>query len=184
MIVYTVGHSTRAIEDFIALLKAFDIETLVDVRTIARSRYNPQYNEAELDASLAASGISYLRLTGLGGLRHTTGASVNKAWENLSFRGYADYMQTPEFLDSLGQLTRIADRETDGHHVRRGRPVALPPVLDRRRLAGPRCIGPGHLHGEVDQAAPVDGVRPDNRQHDHVPGCAGLTLRRTQICAE
>jgi uncharacterized protein (DUF488 family) len=108
VIVYTVGHSTRAIEDFIALLKAFDIETLVDVRTIARSRYNPQYKEAELDASLAASGVSYLRLAGLGGLRHTTGASVNKGWENLSFRGYADYMQTPEFLDSLGQLTRIA----------------------------------------------------------------------------
>jgi uncharacterized protein (DUF488 family) len=108
VIVYTVGHSTRAIEDFIALLKAFDIETLVDVRTIARSRYNPQYKEAELDASLAASGVSYLRLAGLGGLRHTTGASVNKGRENLSFRGYADYMQTPEFLDSLGQLTRIA----------------------------------------------------------------------------
>jgi len=111
MIVYTVGHSTRAIEDFVALLKAFDIETLVDVRTIARSRHNPQYNEAELDASLGANDISYARLTGLGGLRHTTSASVNKAWENLSFRGYADYMQTPEFLDSLQQLTRIAARQ-------------------------------------------------------------------------
>jgi len=108
MTIYTVGHSTRAIENFVALLNAFDIETLVDVRTIARSRHNPQYNEAELDASLRAHGISYLRLTGLGGLRRTASASVNKAWENLSFRGYADYMQTPEFLDSLGQLTRIA----------------------------------------------------------------------------
>ena len=111
MKIYTVGHSTRAIEDFVALLKAFDIEALVDVRTIARSRHNPQYNEAELDASLGANGISYVRLTGLGGLRHTTNASVNKAWENLSFRGYADYMQTPEFLDSLGQLTSIAARQ-------------------------------------------------------------------------
>ncbi|HEY5457302.1 MAG TPA: DUF488 domain-containing protein [Acidothermaceae bacterium] len=108
MTIYTVGHSTRAIEDFVTLLKAFDIETLVDVRTIARSRHNPQYNEAELDASLSANGVSYLRLTGLGGLRHTASSSVNKAWENLSFRGYADYMQTPEFLDTLGQLTRIA----------------------------------------------------------------------------
>ena len=111
MKVYTVGHSTRAIEDFVALLKAFDIETLVDVRTIARSRHNPQYNEAELDASLGANGISYVRLTGLGGLRQTTSASVNKAWKNLSFRGYADYMQTPEFLESLGQLTSIAARQ-------------------------------------------------------------------------
>lgn len=111
MKIYTVGHSTRAIEDFVALLKAFDIEALVDVRTIARSRHNPQYNEAELDASLGANGVSYVRLTGLGGLRHTTSTSVNKAWKNLSFRGYADYMQTPEFLDSLGQLTSIAARQ-------------------------------------------------------------------------
>jgi uncharacterized protein (DUF488 family) len=108
MIIYTVGHSTRAIEDFVALLKGSDIETLVDVRTIARSRHNPQYNEAELDASLSANVISYLRLTGLGGLRHTSSSSVNKGWENLSFRGYADYMQTPEFVDSLEQLTRVA----------------------------------------------------------------------------
>jgi uncharacterized protein (DUF488 family) len=111
VIVYTVGHSTRAIEDFIALLKAFDIETLVDVRTIARSRYNPQYKEAELDASLAASGVSYLRLAGLGGLRHTTGASVNKCWENLSFRGYADYMQTDEFAAELERLMALARQE-------------------------------------------------------------------------
>jgi uncharacterized protein (DUF488 family) len=112
VIVYTVGHSTRAIEDFIALLKAFDIETLVDVRTIARSRYNPQYKEAELDASLAASGVSYLRLAGLGGLRHTTGASVNKGWENLSFRGYADYMQTAPFGEGIAALEALASQRT------------------------------------------------------------------------
>jgi uncharacterized protein (DUF488 family) len=108
VVVYTVGHSTRAIEEFVALLEAFDIESLVDVRTIARSRHNPQYNEAELDASLRARRISYLRLAGLGGLRHTTSASVNNGWKNLSFRGYADYMQTPDFVENLATLIAIA----------------------------------------------------------------------------
>jgi uncharacterized protein (DUF488 family) len=106
--IYTVGHSTRTIEDFITLLKAYAIETVIDVRKIAKSRHNPQYSADALSKSLGEHNISYIRLEGLGGLRHTTKESINKAWENLSFRGYADYMQTPEFAHSIKQLINVA----------------------------------------------------------------------------
>lgn len=106
--VYTVGHSTRTIKDFIELLKTYGIEAVVDVRTIAGSNYNPQYNEESLKGSLNKHNISYMRLKGLGGLRHTTKESLNKAWKNSSFRGYADYMQTPDFLENIKKLIKLA----------------------------------------------------------------------------
>ena len=106
--VYTVGHSTRTIEEFIQILQSHEIQTVVDVRTIAASRHNPQFNEKDLDKSLSRKGISYIRMKGLGGLRHTTKASVNTAWRNASFRGYADYMQTPQFAENVEQLIKIA----------------------------------------------------------------------------
>ena len=106
--VYTVGHSTRTIEEFIQILQSYEIQTVVDVRTIAASRHNPQFNEKELDKSLSRKGIGYIRMKGLGGLRHTTKASVNTAWRNASFRGYADYMQTPQFAENIEQLIKIA----------------------------------------------------------------------------
>jgi len=107
--VYTVGHSTRTLEDFVDLLGSVAIETLIDVRTIAKSRHNPQFGEGELSAGLTDAVIGYRRMPGLGGLRHTTKASVNQGWENHSFRGYADYMQTPEFTENLHELIRVAD---------------------------------------------------------------------------
>ena len=106
--VYTIGHSTRTIEEFIQILQSYEIQTVVDVRTIAASRHNPQFNEKELDKSLSRKGIGYIRMKGLGGLRHTTKASVNTAWRNASFRGYADYMQTPQFAENVEQLIKIA----------------------------------------------------------------------------
>lgn len=112
MTVYTIGHSTRPIATFVDLLRAHGVEWLVDVRTIAKSRHNPQFNEPALRRSLAAAGIGYERLTGLGGLRRTTQASVNTAWRNASFRGYADYMQTPAFDEALRQLmARARERQ-------------------------------------------------------------------------
>jgi uncharacterized protein (DUF488 family) len=103
-IAYTIGHSTRSIEEFIKILQSYKIETVVDVRTIAASRHNPQYNEDDLRKSLNRQDIGYLHLKGLGGLRHTTKASINTAWENASFRGYADYMQTTQFQENLDRL--------------------------------------------------------------------------------
>lgn len=90
------------------LLKGYGIETVVDVRKIAKSRHNPQYNETALSSSLPEQGIAYLRMEGLGGLRHTSKASINTAWENLSFRGYADYMQTPAFTENINELIKVA----------------------------------------------------------------------------
>ena len=102
--VFTIGHSTRPIEDFIALLKAHEIKLLIDVRTIPRSRHNPQFNRETLPVSLHAAGIAYAHMPELGGLRHARKDSTNLAWRNLSFRGYADYMETHEFEKGLANL--------------------------------------------------------------------------------
>jgi uncharacterized protein (DUF488 family) len=102
--VFTVGHSTRSAEEFVALLKAHRIELLVDVRTVPRSRHNPQFNRDTLPETLRRAGIEYLHLAELGGLRKAREDSTNTGWRNLSFRGFADYMQTPEFENGLARL--------------------------------------------------------------------------------
>lgn len=104
----TIGHSTHPIEEFVRMLEAHGIRQLVDVRTIPRSRHNPQFNREILPRSLEAAGIGYRHMPGLGGLRHARPDSINTGWRNASFRGYADYMQTPEFRDNLTQLTQLA----------------------------------------------------------------------------
>lgn len=109
--VLTVGHSTRDIDEFIALLTGHAVSVLVDVRTVPRSRHNPQFNADALPASLAAAGIGYAHAAGLGGFRHTTPDSPNTGWRNLSFRGYADYMQSAEFGQELIGLIELARRE-------------------------------------------------------------------------
>jgi uncharacterized protein (DUF488 family) len=102
--IFTVGHSTHPIEEFLELLKAHAIEQLMDVRTIPKSRRNPQYNTDALAESLHQAHIQYRHMPGLGGLRHPRKDSINSAWQNDSFRGYADYMQTPAFEASLQEL--------------------------------------------------------------------------------
>ncbi|QDW30965.1 DUF488 domain-containing protein [Arthrobacter sp. KBS0702] len=102
--IFTVGHSTHPIEEFIDILKAHGIKKLIDVRTVPKSRHNPQFNSDTLAASVRANGITYRRMASLGGLRHTSRDSANGAWRNASFRGYADYMQTEEFSAAIGQL--------------------------------------------------------------------------------
>ena len=110
--IYTVGHSTRTTEQFLELLKAHDIEELVDVRTIPRSRHNPQFGREELAASLQQAGIAYTHLGKLGGLRHASKDSVNLGWHNTSFRGFADYMDTSEFRTGLDELKVLAEQKT------------------------------------------------------------------------
>ena len=106
--VFTVGHSTLSIEDFAALLAAYGIETVADIRTVPRSRRNPQFNADALPQALAAHGVAYVGLPGLGGLRKTSKDSPNTGWRNDSFRGYADYMQTPAFNEALDSLMDLA----------------------------------------------------------------------------
>ena len=109
--VLTVGHSTRSIEEFIQLLEAHGVRRIVDVRTVPRSRHNPQFGKEALAKSLKKAGIGYELMPGLGGLRRPLPDSVNTGWRNKSFRGYADYMQTPQFQQSLQQLIAVASRE-------------------------------------------------------------------------
>ncbi len=109
--VYTIGHSIYAIETFVQILQAFQIEMLVDVRRFAKSSRNPQFNDEALSNSLLAHGIGYLHLEGLGGRRRASPASLNTAWKNASFRGYADYMQTAGFAENLERLIHIASQK-------------------------------------------------------------------------
>ena len=106
----TIGHSTRTLEEFIGLLKARGATGVVDVRTVPRSRHNPQFNKTSLPRSLKKAGLGYVHMPGLGGLRHAERDSLNMGWRNASFRGYADYMQTPEFAQSLEELICLANQ--------------------------------------------------------------------------
>jgi uncharacterized protein (DUF488 family) len=102
-----IGHSTRPIGEFIELLRSHGVEQLIDIRTIPKSRRNPHFNSEALAASLGAAGIRYVHLKELGGLRHARSDSINLGWRNASFRGYADYMQTPEFEAGLERAIRV-----------------------------------------------------------------------------
>lgn len=111
-VVYTVGHSTRPIDAFVALLAAHRVGLLADVRTVPRSRHNPQFNAEALAGSMHAAGIGYRPFPGLGGFRRPRDDSPNKGWRNTSFRGYADYMQTPAFVSNLETLQGLATSQT------------------------------------------------------------------------
>ena len=111
MTVFTIGHSTRPIDEFIHLLTAHGVQCLVDVRTIPQSRHNPQFGRGQLSASLEHAGIHYTHMPGLGGLRRPRRDSTNTGWRNASFRGYADYMQTREFEESLNRCIELGNAE-------------------------------------------------------------------------
>jgi uncharacterized protein (DUF488 family) len=105
--IWTIGHSTRPIGEFTDVLRAHEIQLLVDVRTIPRSRHNPQFNTDRLSESLKEAGLGSLHMPALGGLRKARKDSINNGWRNTSFRGYADYMQTAEFCDALEELMML-----------------------------------------------------------------------------
>jgi uncharacterized protein (DUF488 family) len=109
--IFTIGHSTRSIEDFLAILRAHGVTRLVDVRTVPRSRHNPQFNRETLPHSLRQTGIAYILLSELGGLRRARRDSPNTGWRNASFRGFADYMQTSAFGAALEKLIKAATNE-------------------------------------------------------------------------
>jgi uncharacterized protein (DUF488 family) len=110
-LVLTVGHSSRPLEEFIALLKAHSVTSLVDVRTVPRSRHNPQFNRDTFPDALPSAGISYAHVAGLGGFRRAGPQSPNMGWRNASFRGYADHMQTAEFAENLASLMALATQQ-------------------------------------------------------------------------
>jgi len=108
--IYTIGHSTHPIEEFIELLETYGLTQLVDIRTVPGSRHNPQYGQAALETSLTDHGIKYVYMKQLGGLRKKTDSSVNLGWHNLSFRNYADYMQADEFAAGIDELIALAKK--------------------------------------------------------------------------
>ncbi len=111
-LVFTVGHSTRSFEELLELLRAHGIARLIDVRTLPRSRRNPQFNRETLARSLRNRRIGYRHMKDLGGLRRPARDSINTAWRNASFRGYADYMQTESFEKALDRLVELATEKT------------------------------------------------------------------------
>ena len=142
--ILTIGHSTRAIEAFLELLRAHGVKRLVDVRMIPRSRYNPQFNCDTLAAALGDCGIGYTSMKEMGGLRHARSDSPDTAWRNLSFRGYADHMQTPEFAAGLAALIEIAGREQTAIMCAEAVPWRCHRSVDCRRSAGARLRGGTH----------------------------------------
>jgi uncharacterized protein (DUF488 family) len=111
LLVMTIGHSTRPVKEFIRLLKAHQVKRLIDVRTVPRSRHNPQFNRSQLSPALHSSRLHYRYMPGLGGFRRAQRNSVNAGWHNTSFRGFADYMQTPEFRKHLDDLIKLGKGE-------------------------------------------------------------------------
>jgi uncharacterized protein (DUF488 family) len=109
--IFTIGHSTRPIGEFLEMLQAHGIRRLVDVRTVPRSGHNPQFNREDLAHALHNRRIHYRHMPALGGLRHPRRDSMNTAWRNASFRGYADYMQTQEFAQALDLLIELGGQE-------------------------------------------------------------------------
>ena len=110
-VIFTVGHSTRTLSELVEILRAHGVERVVDVRTIPRSRHNPQFNRETLSKALHNRHLSYRHMKTLGGLRHARPDSINIGWRNASFRGFADYMQTPTFGESLETLLKLAEEK-------------------------------------------------------------------------
>ncbi len=151
-LVHTIGHSTRAPEEFVALLEAHAIELLADVRTVPGSRFNPQFNADTLASVLSAAGIRYWHVAGLGGLRKTTPSSPNMGWRNASFRGFADHMLTEAFRIALEQLVESASRERTAIMCAE----AVPWRCHRSLIADALVVG-GH---RVEHIIGASGSRP------------------------
>jgi uncharacterized protein (DUF488 family) len=109
---YTIGHSNRSLQEFVSLLTAHGIRQVIDVRTVPKSRHNPQFNGKRLASSLKKHDLRYVRVELLGGFRHVKKDSKNTGWRNLSFRGYADYMGTEAFNEGLAMLESLGRKST------------------------------------------------------------------------
>lgn len=179
-VVLTVGHSTRTLKEFVVLLLAHGVKQLIDVRTIPRSRHNPQFNRDRLPRPLQKAGIRYRHMAGLGGLRHARRDSINTAWRNASFRGFADYMQTPEFQEALDQLIELAKKTANRNHVCRSRTLAMSSLTDRRCTSGSRRSSGGNRKPDAHAAPRSDPVGPGEEEATLLP----WQSRRHSDCRE
>ena len=198
-LVMTIGHSTHTIEEFIRLLQAHGATCVVDVRTVPRSRHNAQFNKTSLPRSLKKAGLGYVHTPGLGGLRHAKRDSPNLGWRNASFRGYADYMQTPEFVQSLEELIRLANQDrivlmcaeavpwrchrsliADALLVRGIRTEDIMSATRRQahtltpfaKVRGTAITYPAEASGSTQEKPPAKRSRPPDAASGHPPGAA------------
>ena len=157
MRIWTIGHSTRTIDEFISLLKENEIKLLADVRAWPGSKRYPQFNKDALAESLNAHGIRYEHFPELGGKRKSKPDSRNTAWRNASFRGYADYMETEQFQKGIERLLRTLLREagSDRDHVRGSSLVALPSLAYRGLPESARGGSAAHSRRKQSRAASV-----------------------------
>ena len=161
---WTIGHSTRALRELVDLLHGAQVTSLVDVRRMPHSRRHPQFEAAALTRDLPAAGITYRHAPGLGGFRTPRPGSVNTAWREPAFRGYADYMQTPEFATELDALIREAATAptaimcAEAHPSRCHRSL-LADALVARGLVVRHILGPGRVeaHALTAGARVVEG---------------------------
>ncbi len=114
-VIWTIGHSTHPLEEFIGLLDMFEIKTLADIRSLPGSRHYPHFNKEKLAVTLPQNGIGYIHLENLGGRRRVRKDSVNLAWEHPAFRGYADYMETDSFQEAIRELEKIAHKSNTAY---------------------------------------------------------------------
>jgi uncharacterized protein (DUF488 family) len=163
--IYVIGHSTMSAERFVSILLAHSITMLIDIRTIPKSRHNPQFNEDSLEKTLKKVGIGYVHLKELGGLRRPSKDSENTGWRNLSFRGYADHMQTEEFEIGLDRLIALSKVGTVAIMCAEGNPYRCHRslVADALTVRGIRAIHissgkPGRMH-KLTPFASVTGER-------------------------
>lgn len=161
-VVLTIGHSTRTWKVFLELLRAHGVTRVIDVRSIPRSRHNPQFNRETLSTKLRAVKIGYVHLRKLGGLRRARRDSPNMGWRNASFRGFADYMQTSEFEAGLQRLMKLAGRKRSAIMCAE----AVPWRCHRSLIADAltvRGIGVEHImsmkHSQVHSLIPFARVR-------------------------
>ncbi len=163
--IYAIGHSTRPLDEFIELLQGHGITLLADIRTIPKSRHNPQFSGEVLRKELPRNRIRYIHLKELGGLRRAAKDSVYRGWKNASFRGYADYMQTREFVHALRGLMTLAKGERVAVMCAEGNPFRCHRLLvaDALTVRGVRVLHITSRRGatvhHVTRFAHVEGTR-------------------------
>lgn len=180
---FSIGHSTRSIEEFVELLRSAGVMQVVDVRTVPRSRTNPQYNIDSLGAALSTYQVGYEHIASLGGLRgrqgRTGSVSPNKFWQNQSFRNYADYALSPEFRESLARLREVGAVHRTAYMCaetvwwRCHRRI----ITDYLLAAGEKVfhiLGPGH----IDAAQMTPGAQSDGHSGLLYPDTSRLEIGR------
>src|ERR1019366_295924 len=164
--IFTVGHSTRTIDEFVELLHAHGVKGIVDIRSIPRSRHNPQFNADVLEHSLRENHMGYKHIKELGGLRHARKDSLNLGWRNASFRGFADYMATPEFSEGLETLIEVARAKENA--IMCAEAVPLPSVPYRGRIDEKRMDSAGYYEPCRCQETSTDAVSKDKERAAYI----------------